>query len=128
MGCRMPQGTADGKVVNENVVSGELATAGQTDWAIVCSRAGHLSVEVYWGGQVQCASSIDLRMTIAEDYLFDQGINTVDAQFIYEHFEAYGGPTPPTITHLGIEYAFYAKASTVYYCHGGNWIELTGAD
>jgi hypothetical protein len=128
MGCRIPQGMADGKVVYENVISGELAAAGQTDWAIVCSRAGHLFVEVYWGGPVQCTSPIDLTMTITEDYPFDQGINTADAHFIYERFEAYGGPTPPTVTHLGIEYGFYAKGSTVYYCHGGKWLELTGAD
>jgi hypothetical protein len=67
-------------------------------------------------------------MDLTEQYPFDEGINAVDAKFIYEHFEAYGGPTPPEINHLGIEYAFFAKGSGVHYCHDGKWIQLTGAD
>ena len=59
---------------------------------------------------------------------FDRGLGTADRKFIVDSYKAYGGPKPPPITHLGINYEFLERASLVRYCHRGKWLELTGAD
>jgi hypothetical protein len=131
--CRIPQGTIQGKVVAINVVSGELAKKGQTDWAVLCSRDGNHYIRVFWGGVTSCPSRIDKGKMMsgketAQGLEFDRAIDTVDKEFIDRHYNAYGGPKPPTITHLGIDYAYLEKSSVVHYCHRGKWLELTGAD
>src|SRR5258708_29768383 len=104
-GCRIPQATDDGKIVATNVVSGEFAKKGQTDWAILCSKAGRSYIRVFWGGTAQCPSRIlkgrDISAKdIAQGFEFDRALGTADKNFIIERFEAFGGPKPPTITHL----------------------------
>jgi hypothetical protein len=132
-GCRIPQGTIEGKVVATNVISGHFAKKGQTDWAILCSRRGRQYIRVFWGGTARCPSRIDKGPEMSEEGIrqgleFDRAIDTVDRAFILHHYEAYGGLKPPKITHLGISYEFLEKASVVHYCHKGKWLELTGAD
>jgi hypothetical protein len=65
---------------------------------------------------------------ITQGLEFDRAIDKVDRKYIVDHYEAYGGPKPPEIAHFGINYEFLEKASVVYYCHQGQWLELTGAD
>lgn len=131
--CRIPQGTILGKIVATNVISGELAKKGQTDWAVLCSRDGNHYIRVFWGGTVSCPSRIDKGKIMSGNEItreseFDRAIDTVDKEFIDRHYKAYGGPKPPTITHLGIDYRYLQKSSVVHYCHRGRWLELTGAD
>jgi hypothetical protein len=132
-GCRVPQGTIDGKVVAPNVVSGAFASKGQTDWAVLCAKGGHQYIRVLWGGAARCSPRINKGRVLTDAEIkqgleFDRALDRVDRKFIVEHYEAYGGPKPPAITHLGINYAFLEKASVVHYCHKGRWMELTGAD
>jgi len=132
-GCRIPQGTIDGKIVASNVISGSFAKKGQSDWAILCSKNGRQYIKVFWGGSARCTSRIDKGPVMSDDEIkqgleFDRAIDTVDRKFILDHYEAYGGPKPPEITHLGINYEFLEKASVVHYCYEGQWLELTGAD
>lgn len=132
-GCRIPQGTIEGKVVATNVISGSFAAQGQTDWAALCAKHGRQYIRVFWGGPAHCPSRIDKGTLMSEAEIeqgleFDRAIDTVDQKFIRDHYEAYGGPKPPQIFHLGINYEFLEKASVVHYCHQGRWQELTGAD
>lgn len=132
-GCRIPQATIERKIVATNVISGEFAKKGQTDWAILCSRNGRSSIRVFWGGAAHCPSKIDKGRdmspgTIAQGWEFDRAIGTAGKRSILQNYHAYGGPKPPIITHLGIDYAYLERASEVHYCHNGKWLELTGAD
>lgn len=132
-GCRVPQGTIEGQVVATNVISGSFAATGQLDWAVLCAGNGHQYIRVFWGGSTTCPTRIDKGPMMSEAELkrglaFDRAIDTVDRKFIVDHYEAYGGPKPPDITHLGINYAYLERASVVHYCHEGKWLSLTGAD
>jgi hypothetical protein len=131
-GCRIPQATVDGSNVGTNIISGEFAQKGQKDWAMLCIINGSLSIRVFWGGAIRCPSKIELPMVFSEKEIangldFDYSIGAANKDSILQDFEAYGGPTPPTIAHLGIAYGS-EKASVVYFCHDRKWIELTGAD
>jgi hypothetical protein len=75
----------------------------------------------------------------AEDHIFLQdlggnqlhysrGISPVRTGSIMQHYQAYGGPTPPPIDHQGIDDAFIGKGSETWYFHRGKWLKLTGAD
>ena len=52
-GCTVPQ--FEGKPsVQTNILFGEFAAPGQTDWAFLCSASGSSEILVRWGGPVQC--------------------------------------------------------------------------
>jgi hypothetical protein len=132
-GCTIPQEAFTKKP--HNVIKGQFAKPGQTDWAVLCSRGGSSSILVFWNGSENNPSEI-ARM---EDRIFLQGItpdqigysrgvSPVGKDFIMRHFQAYGGPTPPPIDHQGIDDAFIEKASVTHYYHAGKWLKLTGAD
>lgn len=116
------------RVRTRNVIAGDLAEAGQTDWAVLCLRDKRLSIEIHWGGGARCPSSIELHATMVRTAEFDRSIEPADAQAIERWHESYGGPKPPPIDHSGIEYWYLEKGSTVHYCHEGSWLQLTGAD
>ena len=131
MGCLIPQGILD----HTNAIEGEFAIKGQKDWAVLCSTNGKSSIHIFWGGPKTCRNVIAEESD--EEYLFkqpsgaweyDRGLGRVGKQFIMEHYQAYGGPKPPLITHDAIDDRWLEKASVVHYCHEGNWIKLTGAD
>lgn len=105
--------------VQEYIFSGAFAHAGQKDIAVICYKKDKAYLRVLWGGEFQCKSEVEI--------FYAELISVVGEEYILSHFEAYGGPTPPKITHLGIDLG-NEKASTVHYCHKGIWLKLTGAD
>lgn len=118
-----------------NVIKGEFAKPGQTDWAVLCSVRGTSSILVYWNGSAadptQLAPVQDsdrLQSWTENKMVYSRKIATVDRAFIMEHYRTYGGETPPPIDHHGVDDAFYGKASEVHYLHQGKWLRLTGAD
>ena len=132
-GCTIPQ-TAYTKKPH-NVISGEFAKSGQTDWAVLCSVKGVSTILVFWNGSEKNPAEI----ATMEDRIFLQGISPekigysreltpVGKDFIVRHYDAYGGTKPPPIDHLGIDDAFLEKASVVWYFYNGKWLKLTGAD
>jgi hypothetical protein len=131
-GCTIPQSYVSEKL--HNVINGEFAKKGQKDWAVLCSRDHSSFVLIFWGGDRPCPSEIlqskdrGWLQGTGDGIGYSRVISTVGKNFIDSHFEAYGGPIPPTILHEGINEAFIEKASTVHYCHNGKWLELTGAD
>ncbi len=132
-GCTVPQVWADTNP--GNVVPGHFRTAHQLDWAVLCSIQRTSTILVYWAGrpdsvdQVATAPDKTFLQGVGGDSIgFSRSIHIVDAAFIREHFQRYGGPKPPPIDHEGIDDAFVEKASVVRYCYQGVWLSLTGAD
>ena len=145
-GCTVPQTPHTKR--RQNVISGEFARPGQTDWAVLCSvnRTSWLgtlfstphyvsSILVFWNGSAKDPAEIAPK----EDRTFLQGITATEIgfsriigaagkDFIMRHYRAYGGPTPPEIRHQGIDDGFAEKGSETWYFHNGKWLKLTGAD
>jgi hypothetical protein len=131
--CTIPQETYSKK--RNNVIKGEFAKPGQTDWAVLCSIKGVSTILVFWNGSEKNPAAF----APAEDRIYFQGvrkyqfwyargIRPVGRDFITRHYQAYGGPQPPSINHQGINDAFVEKASVVWYFYNGQWLKLSGAD
>jgi hypothetical protein len=132
-GCTIPQEAFTKKP--HNVVSGNFAQVGQTDWAILCSVNRFSSILVFFNGSernVQEIAKMEDRIFLqgisADQIAFSRGIRPVGKDFIMRHFKAYGGPKPPPIDHEGIDDEFIEKASVTWYFDRGNWLRLSGAD
>lgn len=132
-GCRVPQ--AAYPMEPHNVVSGELAAPGQTDWAALCARGDSTGIIVVWGGAARCDSSLAWEPNAR--YLqelgggragFSRAIGIASMVAILRRAQAYDGPEPPARDHAGLEDVFVEKASIVRFCHEGEWIELQGSD
>lgn len=106
--CTIPQTPYTKKP--HNVIKGEFAKPGETDWAVLCSVNGISTILVFWNGSDANPAAI----APMEDRNFLQTINTTDPgfsrdirpvgkDFIMGHYRAYGGPTPPPIDHQGID-------------------------
>ena len=129
--CLIPQGILD----HTNAFEGEFAIKGQRDWTVLCSTKGKSHIHIFWGGPKRCPSAIAERLDEENLYEessgsweYDRGLGKVGEKFIMKHYETYGGPKPPPITHDAIDDGWLEKASVVHYCHQGKWLELTGAD
>jgi len=133
-GCTVPQTYLNREP--HNVIRGEFARRGQTDWAVLCSRFGESSILIFWRGSTKSVSDIakaadrNYLQTISEGGRagFSRAIESVGRDYILSHYKAYGGRKPPRITHQGINDAYVEKASLVLYYHRGRWLELQGAD
>lgn len=133
-GCTIPQTHSD--VTPHNVISGEFARRGQTDWAVLCSRRGASAILVFWGGSTRAVA--ELAKGEDRSYLqvvggggqigFSRSIMAVGGGYIRERYWRYGGARPPRIRHQGIDDGFEGKASGVWYYHRGRWLGLRGAD
>ena len=133
-GCTIPQTYLSSEP--HNVIGGEFARRGQTDWAVLCSRSGESSILVFWRGSTRSVAEIakapdrGFLQTITEGGKigFSRIIEAVDRDYIIKHNEAYGGPKLPPINHQGINDAYVEKASVVRYYYRRRWLELQGAD
>jgi hypothetical protein len=119
----------------QNLIKGEFAKPGQTDWAVLCSLGRVSSILIFWNGSVTNVAEIAKRKDIDrlqswghDKMVYSWAIAPVGKEYILEHYNAYGGPKPPPINHQGINDAFFGKASVVLYFYEGKWLQLTGAD
>jgi hypothetical protein len=119
-GCTIPQPYTNRKA---NVIRGEFAKPGQTDWAVLCSTQDSTRLLVFWNGSA--TKSVELAKY--PNNRIDLFIGSVGRKFIMEHYRRYGGPKPPPINHQGIE-SGGDSASVVLYYYRGKWLTLTGAD
>ena len=131
-GCTIPQSFS--KPPN-NVIRGEFAKSGQTDWAVLCSVKGVSTILVFWKGSERNPAEIVpmedrnfLQGISSDKIVYSREVNPVGKDFIMRHYDAYGGTKPPPIDHQGIDDAFLEKASVTWYFHLGKWLKLTGAD
>ena len=122
IGCNeIPQAYTSRKP--HNVIQGEFSVAGQTDWAALCHRDWTSELTVVWGGPSKCSSRLNPAPSSSDRY-----IAAASMDYILERADRYGGPQPPARDHGGIDDGSAEKASTVQFCHQGQWIELSGAD
>ena len=133
-GCTVPQTYLSREP--HNVISGEFARRGQTDWAVLCSKNGESSILVFWYGSTKSVSEVakapdrNYLQTVSEGEKagFSRAIEPVGRKYILRQYKEYGGRKPPRISHQGINDVYVEKASVVRYYHGGKWLELQGAD
>ncbi len=131
--CTIPQEASSKKP--HNVIRGQFAKSGQTDWAVLCSVKGASTILVFWNGSELNPAAIGKEedrhrlQVVGEDRIgYSREITPAGRDFIMGHYEAYGGPKPPRIDHQGIDDAFTGKASSTLYFHRGKWLCLAGAD
>ena len=132
-GCRIPQ-PYEGKAP-QNLIQGEFAGSGKDDVAVLCSKQGVSSILIFWkgsaGAPAEIAPAPDINFVqVTEDGKrgFSRLIARVGKDFILRHYKDYGGATPPSLDHDGIEDRFIEKGSTVHYFYSGQWFNLTGSD
>jgi hypothetical protein len=138
MGCTIPQ-YANAKQPH-NLTTGSFAKPGQTDWAALCSRNGESSIIVFWGGSPTSTTILGqptkdkewLQGEADGTALYSHSIGSASIKTIKKYVARYGavdidGKNAPPITHDGIEDGS-EKGSTIYYYHGGKWVELMGGD
>jgi hypothetical protein len=131
-GCTIPQVPI--LKGNQNVIKGEFAKQGQTDWAVLCSIGRVSSILIFWNaseinpGRIAEMKDIDRIQGWGDGKLvYSRAITAVGETFILRHVDA-DAPKPPPIDHQGIDDAFVAKASVVQYFDRGKWLQLTGSD
>ena len=119
-----------------NVIRGSFTGARRSEWAVLCSRRGTSSILVFRADSAKLVAEIAAARD--ENYLqdidgkgtlaFSRVISAVGKDYILEHYEAYGGPKPPPITHQGIDDGRIECCSEVWYFYRGKWLKLQGAD
>lgn len=138
-GCTIPQPTNQGK--RHNVISGGFARVGQknsdpknwailqTDWAVLCSRNRTSSILIYWAGMRPCSSEIlsskdrNWLQELTDGIGYSRVISSI-ALVSIPILKSIAGPSPLPITaYHGIKEEFVGKASTVHYCHNGQWVK-----
>jgi hypothetical protein len=132
-GCTIPQlSMMKGR---QNVIKGEFAKPGQTDWAVLCSIGRVSSILVFWNAseinpvRIAEMKDIDRLQGWGDDKIvYSRLITPVGKSSIMEYYAGFGGPKPPPIDHLGIDDAFWGKASVINYLYQGKWLQLQGAD
>ena len=132
-GCTIPQTAYTNKP--HNVIKGQFAKSGQTDWAVLCSVKGVSTILVFWNSSERNPAAIApmedrifLQGITPDNIGYSRGISAVGKDFIMRHYDAYAGPKPPSTDHQGIDDAFIEKASVTWYFQDGKWLKLTGAD
>ena len=137
LGCSVPQPAPDPFLPSkpENAIRGRYARAGQADHAIVCSIDGRSRIEVAWGGRAVCPAFAAFEPH--DDDLQDIGGGTIGnsrsirpvlQRDIDRYRRWFGGARPGDRSHQGIDDDFKGTGSIVFYCSGGRWLGLQGAD
>jgi hypothetical protein len=132
-GCTIPQ--PYGASEPDNVIRGRFTSSGQTDWAVLCSRAQVSSILLFRGGSpsavVELASRPDrhsLQGVGGGRIGFSRKLGVATPKSIQDFYKAYGGHRPPPLDHDGIEDAFVDKASVIKYWYRDRWLDLQGSD
>jgi hypothetical protein len=119
----------------QNVIKGEFAKPGQTDWAVLCSIGRVSSILVFWNSSETDVVEVEKRKDFDRlqgwgggKIVYDWAISPVGKEFIMNRYKAFGGETPPPIDHQGINDAMVGKASVVLYFYRGKWLHLSGDD
>jgi hypothetical protein len=132
-GCTIPQPYASGGQKKKNVITGEFTSAGQTDWAVLCSREKRSAILLFRGGRSDQVDSL----AEAPDAQYLQVVAS-GREIGYSRLIAVATPalmrrhsrkgTLRAADHDGIENMFLGKASVVWYRSGGKWIQVSWSD
>ncbi|MBE2245615.1 MAG: hypothetical protein IAE67_00005 [Candidatus Competibacteraceae bacterium] len=117
-----------------NVISGRFVNSSEISWAVVCSREAQSSILVF---KENTGNKYDELGRWNEDHwlvtdrnksFYRREISSVDKSYIMEHYQSYGGQSPPKIKYEAINDGYLEMSSTVYYFNENQWLKLTGAD
>jgi hypothetical protein len=132
--CTIPQ-WAEADEHPNNVVRGRFTSAGSTDVAVLCSVKGVSTVLVFRRGAVSDVAALApmddkdfLQVSGPGTFAFSRVLGVAHPEHIRSYYKEFGGPTPPSLDHDGINDVFAGKASIVRYWFRGKWLELTGMD
>jgi len=118
-GCTVPQSDSTN---SSSVLQGHFAAGHQNDWAVLCSRRGESRILISWGGPAQCPR--ELRLAADDRYTVFRGpSHVVFTRSIYTA----DGPQDLLLEHDAIEDRHENVGSTVLFCQGGKWLELSRA-
>lgn len=139
--CSIPQVedsfTSDRRPKPTNVISGDFAAKGQTDWAVLCHADGHSSVIVSWGAPTTCPTQIhSIDDSDIEYRTFTREIHKSRPKQIQGWLEvnpdigplgSWATPPPefPKLTHSGIDDAQGNLGGGIFYCSHGHWYTLS---
>lgn len=128
--CELPEVQSSGKPIN--VFSGRFSDVQQTDWAAACiTPDGSLLVLLFWGKTAACPAEIstgaEFEQRFAPGEAGDLYVAPASAKDILAYRKFFGDSHDNPVTHSGIEVGD-THASMIYYCYGGVWLELQGAD
>ena len=129
--CELPE-TQHWDNTRLNIVSGQFGEAKQQDWAAICiAPDGTTRALVFWGKVAPCPAEISDGWALQDHFPPGQaGSLYLLAQSraqILEYRKFFGDDKTNPVTHQGVEVGG-DKASIIYYCYRGRWLELQGAD
>jgi hypothetical protein len=136
-GCTIPQEWQDPKSADyrkpNNVIRGSFRKRGQTDWAVLCSRADSSGIVIFWGGKPDHPTEMGRSRDADWTQLIDERGNVVFSRLLLVASPRRilrDNPNPGVAIplHDGIEDYFDGKASSIYYFEKGRLLELMGAD
>lgn len=129
-GCRIPQ-APHFKKERHNVIRGEFVAKGQVDWAALCSTNGKSSIVLLSTSKKKCTQELAVvddsayvQQVDSNRHAFSRLISTATSSEIARYVMR----NSPGFDHEGIIDEFAEKASTIFYCREGKWVELQGAD
>ena len=131
-GCTIPQ--PSGASQRRNAVSGSFITAGQTDWAVLCSRDKRSAILIFRAASSdhvdELAEEPDLRylQVISRDNKigYSRMLTALNPQSLQSR--AIKRSALKTIDHDGIEDAFIDKGSLIWHWSGVKWVKVSGGE
>ena len=125
MGCTIPQlhrwWTAERP---HNIVSGEFAVKGQTDWAALCSIDKKMAIVVLWGGLDRCQSPVE---AMRSDSFGLQWMGWENRMGFSVQISQYSAEFD-NLSHDGINTYFLDKGGWSVFCKDGEWTRFVTAD
>lgn len=132
-GCTIPQPWLATEPAN--VVYGRFMDPGQVDVAVLCSIERVSSILVYGGNSTDhvaelatMADKVHLQDVGRGRIGFSRQIGVADSERVRDQRTSLGRLAPPRTDIDGIEDFFLEKASTIWYWHEAEWLELPGSD
>ncbi len=116
-----------------NVIRGEFARAGQSDWAVLCRQGNDASILVYWAGRPENPDALNTTSAgLGKQPEAARTIGVVSPSKIHDyatrHTMLVGAAEPKLeFVHTGIEDAV-GMGSTILYYTNGEWHRIPGAD
>ena len=114
-----------------NVISGEFAQPGQTDWAVLASKEGKSSIIVFWGGNENNNTELLEKedrwylLGYREDEIYySRGILLIERDSLIKNYEPYDDYKVPLLDHDAIMNMLDYKPSLVYYYYKGKWLKF----
>ena len=124
MQCLVPQ--PQGTKTPTNIVSGQFARKGQTDWAALCLKGRYVPIVFVWGGRHHC-TQIPWKGNVNDATALQlRTITFADIQLRRKMDKRFRLPLP--IHHDSIEVIFGARGTAVWYCARDSWVQLWSAD